>query len=372
MRMHFNSILKGNYKIRRIEPRRPVYNVDTQQYHVDMDGETYIFNNHGKHMHTVDRRTGKYALNFTYNVDLSYGRLTSLTDAGGRKLFFMHDNQNEVELPSDVVLIYTRTQVHIENAQLQKCTLTLSSQHKMLSSFSSMRGERTDFVYAPGELLTSRLHAVDQSATAFMYDTITGRLTQSVTSIGTTIELRHRMDGGGDVTDVLYDGHVVSTTSVTGGDQRARNAHRLDRHTIMSDASGAVYVRTGTVYMQQYDVIDVERDAQMSYKVTGLGSGRMVANTGNDCARRQVSVSEVRVLLEDTHVQMNGLNVLTVDYDNVSNTDTYRTGGGKRLLSVVYNTDSAFVHRPRQWCSTHVLQIRSRATIPIRSRVLHR
>jgi len=31
-----------------------------------------------------------------------------------------------------------------------------------------------------------------------------------------------------------------------------------------------------------------------------------------------------------------------VDYDNVSNTDTYRTGGGKRVLSVVYNADSAF------------------------------
>ena len=59
------------------------------------------------------------------------------------------------------------------------------------------------------ELLTGRPHAVDQSVTAFMYDTITGRLTRSVTSVGATIELRHRMDGGGNATDVLYDRHVV-------------------------------------------------------------------------------------------------------------------------------------------------------------------
>lgn len=65
-----------------------VYSTETQ--------ELYIFNRFGQHISTKNILTGETSYTFTYNVNTSNGKLSSVTDTAGNKVFLLRDYSSQV------------------------------------------------------------------------------------------------------------------------------------------------------------------------------------------------------------------------------------------------------------------------------------
>lgn len=70
---------RGNYQIRSPE-----------------DGHIYVFNRFGQHTATRNLVTGRQLYKFSYNLNASNGRLSSVTDAIGNKVSFLRDYSYQV------------------------------------------------------------------------------------------------------------------------------------------------------------------------------------------------------------------------------------------------------------------------------------
>lgn len=65
-----------------------MYSPDTQ--------EMYIFNRFGQHIATKNILTGETSFLFTYNVNTSNGKLSTVTDTAGNKVFLLRDYSSQV------------------------------------------------------------------------------------------------------------------------------------------------------------------------------------------------------------------------------------------------------------------------------------
>lgn len=65
-----------------------VYSPETQ--------ELYVFNRFGQHIATKNILTGETTYTFTYNVNTSNGKLNTVTDAAGNKVFLLRDYTSQV------------------------------------------------------------------------------------------------------------------------------------------------------------------------------------------------------------------------------------------------------------------------------------
>lgn len=65
-----------------------VYSPDTQ--------EMYVFNRFGQHIATKNILTGETTFSFTYNVNTSNGKLSTVTDTAGNKVFLLRDYSSQV------------------------------------------------------------------------------------------------------------------------------------------------------------------------------------------------------------------------------------------------------------------------------------
>lgn len=84
------------------------------EYQIPFPGtnELYIFNRYGQHISTKDLQTGKLYYNFVYSKNTSFGKLASVSDDSGNKIFFIREYSNVVS--------------SIENSQDYKAELTIS------------------------------------------------------------------------------------------------------------------------------------------------------------------------------------------------------------------------------------------------------
>lgn len=67
-----------------------VYSPETQ--------ELYVFNRFGQHIATKNILTGETSYIFTYNVNTSNGKLSTVTDTAGNKVFLLRDYTSQVQL----------------------------------------------------------------------------------------------------------------------------------------------------------------------------------------------------------------------------------------------------------------------------------
>lgn len=65
-----------------------VYSPETQ--------ELYVFNRFGQHISTKNILTGETSYIFTYNVNTSNGKLSTVTDSAGNKVFLLRDYTSQV------------------------------------------------------------------------------------------------------------------------------------------------------------------------------------------------------------------------------------------------------------------------------------
>ncbi|KAK9876573.1 hypothetical protein WA026_013953 [Henosepilachna vigintioctopunctata] len=143
-----------------------IYSPDTQ--------EIYIFNKFGQHVATKNILTGETIYTFTYNVNTSNGKLSTVTDAAGNKVFLLRDYASQVN--------------SIENTKGQKCRLKMSPQMRMLKTLSTPDNYNFTFEYhgSSGLLKTK----IDSSGRSYVYNYDDfGRLTTAVTPTGKVLRL---------------------------------------------------------------------------------------------------------------------------------------------------------------------------------------
>lgn len=85
-----------------------VYSPETQ--------ELYVFNRFGQHIATKNILTGEVSYSFTYSVNTSSGKLSTITDTAGNKVFLLRDYSSQVSR------IYN---IHIGVNKITKYLLTL-------------------------------------------------------------------------------------------------------------------------------------------------------------------------------------------------------------------------------------------------------
>lgn len=130
--------------------------------------EIYVFNKYGQHVMTRNIMTGKEKYTFLYNVNTSYGKLSTITDASGNRISFLRD--------------YNNVETTIENAHGLKCRVK-TTQHGLLETFESADGMKTMFTYSGSAgLLTSRIDSAGQTF-VYKYDAH-GRVIEAITPTG--------------------------------------------------------------------------------------------------------------------------------------------------------------------------------------------
>uniref|UniRef100_A0AAR5Q7H5 EGF-like domain-containing protein n=1 Tax=Dendroctonus ponderosae TaxID=77166 RepID=A0AAR5Q7H5_DENPD len=165
---------QSNYRIRSVMASIPdssisreyeIYSPETQ--------EIYIFNRFGQHIATKNILTGETSYLFTYNVNTSNGKLSTVTDAAGNKVFLLRDYSSQVN--------------SIENTKGQKCRLKMSRM-RMLHELSTPDNYNVTFDYhGPTGLLKTKIDSSGRSY-VYNYDEF-GRLTTAVTPTGKVISL---------------------------------------------------------------------------------------------------------------------------------------------------------------------------------------
>lgn len=160
---------KGSLRILLVQPYLPSKN-EHNKYEIAFPErqEIYVFNKYGQHINTRNILTGNEKYKFSYNVNTSYGKLSTITDASGNKIAFLRD--------------YNNIENTIENAHGLKCRVKMT-QHGLLEEFEAADRMKTIFTYSGSTgLLTSRIDSAGQTF-IYKYDTH-GRVIEAVTPTG--------------------------------------------------------------------------------------------------------------------------------------------------------------------------------------------
>lgn len=166
---------QGNLRIRTVVSPLPQQNTHGEYEIMSPDSlQVYIFNRHGQHVATKSL-TGATVYKFSYNVNTLNGKLSSVTDAAGNKMFILRDYSNQVK--------------SIENTQGGKCRLAMNRLN-MLETFTTSDNFTTRFTYygSTEALLATRTDSSGRSFT-FHYDDY-GRLTKAIPPSGALIEMK--------------------------------------------------------------------------------------------------------------------------------------------------------------------------------------
>lgn len=189
------------FRIRSIMSRSPEATA-TREYEVysPTTQELYVFNRFGQHITTRNILTGETSYQFTYNQFTSSGKLSSVTDAAGNKVFLLRDHAQQVN--------------SIENTKGQKCRLRMSRM-KLLSEVNTPDNYNITFdYYGPTGLLRSKLDSAGRGY-VYTYDDF-GRLTGAVTPTGKLIRLAFDLSVKGATVMVYNDDSQPMTMLIKG------------------------------------------------------------------------------------------------------------------------------------------------------------
>ncbi|XP_039300715.1 teneurin-m-like, partial [Nilaparvata lugens] len=187
---------QANYRIRSVVASIPearntpaeAYQREYEVYSPDTQ-EVYVFNRFGQHISTRNILTGETSYLFTYNVNTSNGKLSTVTDASGNKVFLRRDYASQVN--------------SIENTKGQKCLIRMSRM-KLLSELSTPDNYNVTLdYYGPTGLLRSKLDSTGRSY-VYNYDEF-GRLTSAVTPTGKVVRLAFDLSVKGAMVKVTLD-----------------------------------------------------------------------------------------------------------------------------------------------------------------------
>ena len=184
---------QGNYRIRSVQALIPssTQPSESKQYEVYFPEtqEIYIFNRFGQHIATKNIITGETIYTFLYNVNMSNGKLISVTDSIGNKIQILRDISLQVK--------------SIENSYGQKFNVRISRKG-MLQEWSTPEGYNVTFNYHGSlGLLKSRQDSSARSS-IYSYDEF-GRLIMAISPTGQIISLNFDLNSKGATVKMTKD-----------------------------------------------------------------------------------------------------------------------------------------------------------------------
>ncbi|XP_011298913.1 teneurin-m [Fopius arisanus] len=333
---------QANYRIRSVMASIPdangareyeIYSPDTQ--------EIYVFNRFGQHIATKNILTGETCYLFTYNVNTSNGKLSTVTDASGNKIFLLRDYTSQVN--------------SIENTKGQKCRLRMSRM-KMLHELSTPDNYNVTFDYhGPTGLLKTKLDSTGRSY-VYNYDEF-GRLTSAVTPTGKVIGLTFDLSVKGATVRVGQNNRKPVSMLIKGSSVVTKIGEAEQRTTVSGDGSVSrvtPWAHTFSTDTLSYAILaEIEALLGESYPVPAKQrteiSGDLAnrfewryflrkvqgKNRGNPKAVAQVG----------RKLRVNGDVLLSLEYDRETNTVAVFIDDRVELLNVTYDRNA----RPLKW-----------------------
>ncbi|PNF42165.1 Teneurin-m [Cryptotermes secundus] len=339
---------QANYRIRSVTASIPDASVSREYEIFSPDTqEIYVFNRFGQHIVTRNILTGETSYLFTYNVNTSNGKLSTVTDAAGNKVFLLRDYSSQVN--------------SIENTKGQKCRLRMSRM-KMLYELSTPDNYNVTFDYhGPTGLLKTKLDSTGRSY-VYNYDEF-GRLTSAITPTGKVISLSFDLSVKGATVKVTQNNRKPVSMLIKGSSVVTRLGEAEHRTLVLADGSVvnmAPWSHTVSTDTVPYTVLsDIDPVLGESFPVPA----KQKTEIGGDLANR----FEWRYFLRRAQgggksgggrgsgkpvvqigrkLRVNGENLLTTEYDRETGTvAVFMDDRITELLNVTYDRTA----RPVKW-----------------------
>ncbi|XP_063380055.1 teneurin-m isoform X4 [Cydia fagiglandana] len=333
---------QANYRIRSVMASIPdasgsreyeIYSPDTQ--------EVYVFNRFGQHIMTKNILTGENNYVFTYNVNTSNGKLSTVTDAAGNKVFLLRDYASQVN--------------SIENTKGQKCRLKMSRM-KMLQELRTPDNFNVTFDYhGTTGLLKAKYDSTGRSY-IYKYDEF-GRLTSAVTPTGRIINLTFDLSLKGATVLVSENNKRPISILIKGSSVNTKVGEAEKKTIISTDGSISTSMPWGHVISTDtvpYTILsEIDPILGESYPVPA----KQRTEVGGDLANRfewryflrrlqsNKGKSSKAVAQIGRKLRVNGENLLTLEYDRDSSTVAVFMDDKVELLNVTYDRTA----RPVKW-----------------------
>ncbi|XP_037506639.1 teneurin-m isoform X6 [Rhipicephalus sanguineus] len=333
---------QGNLRVRSVTASLPkpndqhlyeIYSPETQQ--------VYTFNRHGQHTSTRNILTGKVIYTFTYNVNTSFGKLNTVTDAEGNKVYILRDYSNHVKT--------------IENTQGAKCQLEMSRM-KLLQSFVTPDNFKTVFDYHGSTgLVRSKIDSSGRSV-VYAYDEY-GRLTEAITPSGQTIRLSYNLSTKGASVTVTRDGKDPVSLLIKGSDVTTRIGLSEERITQTSDGSLLLLSEDASSRDIETVANPVITDLSPVLGETFPVPAKLRISLSDDVnqrfewryyLRREGKARQKQIMQVGRKLKVNGDNLLAIEFDRQQYSETLYDRNQLALLTVRYDS----LGHPLSWQPT--------------------
>ncbi|XP_053954214.1 teneurin-m isoform X2 [Anastrepha ludens] len=332
---HVHIADQANYRIRSVMSSIPEASTSREYeiYAPDMQ-EIYIFNRFGQHVSTKNILTGETTYVFTYNVNTSNGKLSTVTDAAGNKVFLLRDYTSQVN--------------SIENTKGQKCRLRMTRM-KMLHELSTPDNYNVTFEYhGPTGLLKTKLDSTGRSY-VYNYDEF-GRLTSAVTPTGRVIDLVFDLSVKGAQVKISENAQKEQSMLIQGSTVMVRNGAAESKTSVEMDGSMTSLTPWGhTVQMEvvPYAILaEINPVIGESYPVPAKQRTEIAGDLANRFewryfVRRMQQGKQGKgprpVSQVGRKLRVNGDNVLTLEYDRDTQSVVVLVDDKQELLNVTYD-----------------------------------
>ncbi|XP_018579833.1 teneurin-m isoform X3 [Anoplophora glabripennis] len=335
---------QANYRIRSVMASIPDASVSREyEIYSPETQEIYIFNRFGQHIATKNILTGETSYVFTYNVNTSNGKLSTVTDAAGNKVFLLRDYSSHVN--------------SIENTKGQKCRLRMT-RVKMLHELSTPDNYNVTFDYHTNGLLKTKLDSSGRSY-VYNYDEF-GRLTSAVTPTGKVISLSFDLSLKGATVRVSQNNKKPVSMLIKGSSVSTKIEETENRIILLADGSAASispWSHSTTTDTVPYNILS-EKEPLLgeSYPVPA----KQRTEIGGDLANRFEWRYFIRpnpnskgskglvprtIIKVGKKLRVNGENLLTMEYDRETASISVFMDDKVELLNVTYDRSS----RPVKW-----------------------
>jgi teneurin len=341
---HVHIADQANYRIRSVISSLPEAGT-SKEYEIYTPNvqEIYIFNRFGQHIATKNILTGETTYSFTYNVNTSNGKLSTVTDAVGNRVFLLRD--------------YTTQVNSIENTKGQKCRLRLTRM-KMLHEVSTPDNYNVTFEYhGPTGLLKTKIDSTGRSY-VYNYDEF-GRLTSAVTPTGKIIDLTFDLSIKGatvkvtenslrEVSMLIQENSVVtkvgeaSTKTTVSADGFMTSLAPWGNSVSMETVPYSVLAEIDPILGESYPVPAKQR-TEIGGDLTNRFEWRYFMKRIQGKGKNQRTVAHVGKKL-----RVNGENLLTLEYDRDTASISIFIDDKTELLNVTYDkTARPVAYRPQ-------------------------
>ncbi len=344
-----------NLRIRTVLSPLPQPNAQNGEYEIvsPITNDVYVFNRHGQHIMTKSVLTGSPIYTFSYNVNTLNGKLSSVTDAAGNKLYILRDYSNQVK--------------SIENSQGGKCRLSMN-RLLMLQSFTTPDNFVTKFTYYGNTeaLLATRTDSWSGSV-SYHYDEY-GRLTRAIRPSGDIIEMNYKLGIDGAKVSIDKNGNELMRLKIKGSEV-SKIANSDDEQTLVLQKISA---KDSKVIIKSSDTSVTEIESLASPVIGDLWP-KLAETWPMPSRMRQIANDETNQRIEWKHyvrrgakdrqstdkrivfvgrkLKVNGETLLAVEYDRDSQQEILLDHSMKPIVTVNYDS----VGRPLKWTSSHNL-----------------